>query len=170
MPRSSLSLRQACLRGRMPFSSIMTRFQAFYRCFSHTPRHWSYHFKRKVTLSTRIVTKSSLSTPENMPDTVARSIVGAHGEGNKQHADFVAHRLQSTAVAFHAQIKMNQMHLPRNRHKYRNKSKHVNSTKEDKHLLRQLYMTMHVRERNSDRLFEECRLSTVTIQTWRRKK
>ena len=30
----------------------------------------------------------------------------------------------------------------------------MNSTKEDKHLLRQLYMTMHVRERNSDRLFE----------------
>ena len=41
LPRSSLSLRQACLRGRMPFSNIMTRFQAFYRCFSHTPRHWS---------------------------------------------------------------------------------------------------------------------------------
>ena len=30
----------------------------------------------------------------------------------------------------------------------------MNSTKEDKHLLRQLYITMHVRERNSDRLFE----------------
>ena len=89
-----------------------------------------------------------------MPDNVARSIMGALGEGNKQHADFVAHRLQSTAVAFHAPIKMNKIHLPGNGHKYRNKSKHVNSTKEDKHLLRQLYMTMHVRERNSDRLFE----------------
>ena len=50
--------------------------------------------------------KSSVSTSENMPDNVASSIMGAHGEGNKQHADFVAHRLQSTAVAFHAPIKM----------------------------------------------------------------
>ena len=70
---------------------------------------------------------------------VARSIVGAHGEGNKQHADFVAHRLQSTAVAFHAQIKMNNIYLPGNRHKYRKKTKHVNSTKEDKHLLRHIH-------------------------------
>ena len=30
----------------------------------------------------------------------------------------------------------------------------MNSPKEDKHLLKQLYMTMHVRERNNDRLFE----------------
>ena len=51
-----------------------------------------------------------------MPDNVARSIIGAHGEGNKQHADFVPHRLQSTAVAFHAPIKMNKIHLPGNRH------------------------------------------------------
>ena len=89
-----------------------------------------------------------------MPDNVARSNMGARGEGNKQHADFVAHRLHSSAVALHATIKMNKIHLPCNRHKYRNKSKHVNSTKEDKHLLRQIYMTMHVRERNCDRLFE----------------
>ena len=89
-----------------------------------------------------------------MPDNVARGIVGAHGEGNKQHADFVAHRLPSTAVAFHAPINMNTIHLPVNRHKYRNKSQHVNSTKEGKHLLKQLYTTMHVRERNNDRLFE----------------
>ena len=66
----------------------------------------------------------------------------------------MAHRLQSTAVAFHAPIKRNKIHHPCNRHKYRNKSKHVNSTKKDKHLIRQLYMTLHVRERNSDRLFE----------------
>ena len=48
------------------------------------------------------------------------------------------------------------IHLPGNRHKYRNKSKHVNSTKEDKHFntKKHLYMTMHVRERNNDRLFE----------------
>ena len=89
-----------------------------------------------------------------MPANVARIIMGAHGEGNKQHADFVAHRLQSTAVAFHAPIKMNTIHLPGNRHKYRNKRLHVNSAKEDKHLLRQLCMTMHDRERNSHRLFE----------------
>ena len=91
-----------------------------------------------------------------MPDNVARSIVGAHGEGNKQHADFVAHRLHSTTVAFHAPIKMNIIHLPGKRHKTRNKSKHVDSTTEDMPLQSQLYfyMTMHVRERNRDRLFE----------------
>ena len=98
-----------------------------------------------------------------MPDNVARSIMGVLGEGNKHNADCVTHRLQSTAVAFHAPIKMNKIRFPGNRHRYRNKSKHVNSTKEDNHLLRQLYMTMHVRERNSDRLFEvenaDCPLS-----------
>ena len=47
-----------------------------------------------------------------MPDNVARSIMGAHGEGKKQHADFVEHRLQSAAVAFHAPIKMNKINLP----------------------------------------------------------
>ena len=93
-------------------------------------------------------------TREVMPDNVARSIMGAHGEGKKQHADFVEHRLQSAAVAFHEPIKMNKINLPGNRHKNRNKSKHVDSTKEDMHLLGQLYMTMHVREGNSDRLFE----------------
>ena len=89
-----------------------------------------------------------------MPNNVARSIKGAHGEGKKQHADFVAHRLQSTTVAFHAPIKMNKIHLPGNRHKNRNKSKHVDSTKENIHLLGQVCMTLHVREGNSDRLFE----------------
>ena len=38
---SSRSLRQACIRGRMPLSSIMAIVQAFNRGFSHTPRHWS---------------------------------------------------------------------------------------------------------------------------------
>ena len=95
-----------------------------------------------------------IDTREVMPDNVARSIMGAHGEGKKQHADFVAHCLQSTAVEYHAPIKMNKIHLPGNRHKNRNKSKYVNNAMEDKHLLRQQYMTMHVRERNSDRLFE----------------
>ena len=107
-----------------------------------------------------------------MPDNVARSIMSAHGDGNKQHADFVARRLQSAVVAFHVPIKMNKTHLTGNRHKYRKQNRHVNSTKEDKLLLRQLYMTMHVRERNSDRLFEventDC--FPVPIQTWRPKK
>ena len=93
-------------------------------------------------------------TREVMPDNVARSIMDAHGEGKKQHADFVEHRLQSAAVAFHEPIKMNKTNLPGNRHKNLNKSKHVDSTKENMHLLGQLYMTMHVREGNSDRLFE----------------
>ena len=65
-----------------------------------------------------------------------------------------AHRLHSTAVAFHASIKMNKIHLPGNRHKNRNKSKHVDSTKDDFYLLGRLFMTMHVSEGNSDRLFE----------------
>ena len=82
----------------------------------------------------RIVTKSSLLTPEK-----CQIMLPA-----------VAHRLQSTVVAFHAPIKMNKIHLPGNRHKYRNKSKHVDSTKEGKHLLKQLYMTMHVREGNGE--------------------
>ena len=64
---------------------------------------------------------------------------------------------------------------PGNRHKNRNNSntvKHVDSTKEDLYLLGQQYMTMYVREGNSDRLFvvEKDRLSTVPIQTWRPKK
>ena len=90
-----------------------------------------------------------------MPNTLARCVMGALGEGKKQHADFVAHRLQSAAVAFHAPIKMNKIHLPGNRHKNRNnKRKHVGSTKGDMHSLGQLCMTLHVREGNSDRLFE----------------
>ena len=95
-----------------------------------------------------------IDTREAMPDHVAPSIMGAHGEGKKQHADFVEHRLQSAAVAFHAPIKINKINLPGNRHKNRNRSKHVDSTKEDMNLLRQLYVTMHVREGNIDRLFE----------------
>ena len=90
-------------------------------------------------------------TREVMPDNVARSIMDAHGEGKKQHADFAEHRLQSSAVAFH-QDEHNQP--PRQSTQNRNKNKHVDSTKEDMHLLGQLYMTMQVREGNSDRLFE----------------
>ena len=47
-----------------------------------------------------------------------------------------------------------QNQTPCNRHKNRNKIKHVDSTKEDMHLLGQLYMPMHARVGNSDRLFE----------------
>ena len=74
-----------------------------------------------------------IDTREVMPDNVARSIMGSHGEGKKQHANFVEHRLQSAAVAFHVPIKMNKINLPGSRHKNRNKSKYVDSTKEDMH-------------------------------------
>ena len=37
-----------------------------------------------------------IDTREVMPNTVARSIMGTHGERKKQHADFVAHRLQQS--------------------------------------------------------------------------
>ena len=47
-----------------------------------------------------------------MPDNVARRIMGAHGQGKKQHADFTSHRQQSIAVAFHAPIKINKIYLP----------------------------------------------------------
>ena len=47
-----------------------------------------------------------IDTREVRPNNVARSIMGALGEGKNQHADFVTHRLRSTAVAFHAPIKM----------------------------------------------------------------
>ena len=75
-----------------------------------------------------------IDTRQVMLDNVARSILGAHGEGKKQHVDFVAHRMQSTAVAFHSPIKMNKIYLPAIDTKKRNKSKHVDSTKEDMHL------------------------------------
>ena len=39
-----------------------------------------------------------IDTREVMPDNVASIIMGGNGEGEKQRADFVAHRLQSTAV------------------------------------------------------------------------
>ena len=76
-----------------------------------------------------------------MPSNVARSIMDAHREGTKQNADIMVHRLQSTAVAFHAT-------------QTRNKSKHVDSTKEDMHVLGHLCMTLDVREGHSDRPFK----------------
>ena len=135
------------LTGRMPLSSIMTRVQKSgqQRVFAHTKalviafQETGYPFDED---SHEVVI---IDTREDMPDNVARSIMGAHGDRKKQHADFVEHRLHSAAVAFHAPIKMNKINLPGNRHKNRNKSKHVDSTKKDMHLLGQLYMTMHVR-------------------------
>ena len=48
-----------------------------------------------------------IDTRDVMTDNVARIIMSAHGEGQKQRADFVAHRVHSAAVAFHALSKMN---------------------------------------------------------------
>ena len=53
-----------------------------------------------------------IDTREVMPDNVARRIMGAHGQGKMQHADFASHRLQCIAVAFHAPIEMNKIYLP----------------------------------------------------------
>ena len=76
-----------------------------------------------------------IHTREVMTDNVARIITSAHGKGQKQRADFVGHRMHSTAVASHALIKINKMHLPSNRHKKRDKSKYVNRTKKDMHVI-----------------------------------
>ena len=103
-----------------------------------------------------------------MRDNVARIIMREHGEGQKQRADFVAHRMLSTAVAFEMiphviQDQMNKFHLPGNRHNKRNKSRYVNSTKKDMYLLGQLYPIVYIRQGTSYRLFEvensDCPLS-----------
>ena len=109
-------------------------------------------FKRQVTLLTRIATKSSLSTPERLCQIMLPAVSWVHMEKERSSMPIswrFACSLQQSHSTF--SIKMNKIHLPSNRHKNRNKQ---DSTKEDMHLLRQLYMTMHVRERNSDRLFE----------------
>ena len=143
-----LARKNAVLKHHDQSPSVQQRFfahtKALVIAFQEAGNHFDEDSHEVVIIDTR----------EVIPDNVARSIMGAYGEGKKQHADFVEHRLESTAVAFHAPIKMNKIHLPGNRHKNRNKSKHVDSTKEDMHLLGQRYMTMHVSEGNSDRLFE----------------
>ena len=48
-----------------------------------------------------------IDTRDVMTDNVARIIMSAHEEGQKQRADFVVHRMHSTSVAFHALSKMN---------------------------------------------------------------
>ena len=92
-------------------------------------------------------------TKEVMSEDVARSIMCAHEEGKKQHSAFVKECLESQAVPFHEPIKMNKIFLPSNRHK-KQRSKDVNSTKDDMHLLGQLYISLQVREGNADSLFE----------------
>ena len=79
LPGSSRNLRQACIRGRMPFSSIMTIVQAFNRGFSHT-KALVIEFQEAGNPfdadSHEVVT---IYTREVMPDNVARSIMDAHG-------------------------------------------------------------------------------------------
>ena len=108
-----------------------------------------------------------IHTRDVMTDNVAGIIMSAHEEGQKQRAEFVAHRMHSAAVAFHALIKMNKFHLPGNRLKKRNKSKYMSTTKKDMHLLGQLYMLVYAREGPSYR----CLKSRIPIvhhpyQTW----
>ena len=67
-------------------------------------------------------------TREVIPDTAARSITSAHGEGQQQHANFMAHHLQSTTFALYALIKMNTIHIPGNRHKEAKAAKQVLSS------------------------------------------
>ena len=95
-----------------------------------------------------------IDTRDVMTDNVACIIMSAHGEGQKQRADFVAHLMLSTAFAFHTLSNMNKLHLPGNRHNKRNKSRYVNSTKKDMHLIGQLYTIVYIRKGTSYRLFE----------------
>ena len=120
-----LTRKNAVLKHHDQSPSVQHRFFAHNKAlvisFQETGNHFDEDSHEVVIIDTR----------EVMPDHVARSIMGAHGEGKKQHADFVEHRLQSAAVA----IEMNKINLPGNPHKNRNKSKHVDTTKEDMHLL-----------------------------------
>ena len=94
-----------------------------------------------------------LDTKEVLSTKVARSVMCAHEQGNKQHSDFVTEHLESNSVAFHEPITMNKIPLP-SKQPNKTKSKHVDSTKDDMHLLGQLYISLQVREGNADRLFE----------------
>ena len=62
--------------------------------------------------------------------------------------------MKSQAVSFHELIKKKKISLPSNRHKTQVRSKHVDSTKDDMHLLGQLYISLQVREGHADSLFE----------------
>ena len=76
----------------------------------------------------------------------------AHEQGKIQHSAFVKECLESQRVSFYEPIKMNKIALPINRHT-KKRSKCFDSTKDDIHLLGQLYISLQVREGNSDRLF-----------------
>ena len=94
-----------------------------------------------------------LDTKEVLSEDISRSIMCAHEEGKKQHSAFVKECLESQAVAFHEPIKMNKILLPSNRHK-KQRSKYVDSTKDDMHLPGQQYISLQVREGNDVCLFE----------------
>ena len=141
-----LTRKNAVLKHHDQSPSVQQRFVA------HT-KALVIAFKRQVTLLTRIATKSSLSTPERLSHIMMPAVSWVHMEKERSIMPLLW-RIASTAVAFHASIKMNKIHLPANRHKNRNRSKDVDSTKKEMHLLKQLYMTMHVREGNRGRLFE----------------
>ena len=111
-PGSSRSLRQACLRGKCRSQTYDLSPNAQQRFVAHAKAlvitfqeacNHLYEDSHEVVI---------IDTREVMPDNVARRIMGAHGQGKKQHADFASHRLQSSAVAFHAPIKMNKIYLP----------------------------------------------------------
>ena len=94
LPGSSRSLRQAGLRGRKHHDqrqSVQQRFfanmKALVIAFQEAGNPFDEDSHEVVIIDTR----------EVMPDNVASSIMGAHGEGNKQHADFVDHRLGAVA-------------------------------------------------------------------------
>ena len=90
-----------------------------------------------------------------MLDNVAHSIMSAPGDGQKQRADFVTHCLHSTTCSRIPPANLDEQYRrPRQSTQKHNKIKHVNNIKEDMHYIGQLYMIMHVREGNSDRLFE----------------
>ena len=94
-----------------------------------------------------------LDTKEVMSEEIARSVMCAHEEGKKLHSAFVKERLESQSVSIHEPIKLKKIPLPGNRQK-KQRSKRADSTKEDMHLLGQLYIALQVREGNADSLFE----------------
>ena len=121
-----LTRKNAVLKHHDQSPSVQQRFVA------HT-KALVIAFKRQVTLLTRIATKSSLSTPERLSHIMMPAVSWVHMEKERSSMPLLW-RIASTAVAFHASIKMNKIHLPANRHKNRNRSKDVDSTKKEMHL------------------------------------
>ena len=114
----------------------------------HTPR-----FQERILLQIPWMKGLKADKKLYIAEDVARSIMCAHEEGRKKHSAFVKERLETQAVAFHEPIKKNKILLPSNRHK-KQRNKRVDSTKDDLHLLGQLYISLQVREGSADRLFE----------------